>query len=83
MYIGGDTDITFAYLDLDDIKNFYSFYKEVADQHDPKFYPKYSFLPTNTLRIATPPRVLCMRVNTPPLRRGLTRMHPPLSHKNQ
>ena len=31
MYIGGDTDITSAYLDLDDIKNFYSSYKEVAD----------------------------------------------------
>ena len=44
-------------------KNFHGSYKEVADQHDPKFYPKYSFLPTNTLRIATPPRVLCMRVN--------------------
>ena len=66
MYIGGDTDITSAYLDLDDIKNFYSSYKEVADQHHPEFYPKYSFLPTNTLRIATPPEY-CACVLTPPL----------------
>ena len=77
MYTGGDTDITSVYLDLDDIKNFYSSYKEVADQQNPEIYPKYSFLPTNTLRSVTPPRVLSMRVNTPLLRRGLTRMNPP------
>jgi len=66
-WFGGGTDITPAYLDLDDMKHFHGSYKEVADKHDPEFYPKYYFLPTNTLRIATPDRVLCMRVITPGL----------------
>jgi len=40
-WFGGGTDITPAYLDLDDMKHFHGSYKAVADKHDPEFYPKF------------------------------------------
>ena len=39
-WFGGGTDITPAYLDTDDMKHFHGTYKEIADKHDPEFYPK-------------------------------------------
>jgi len=40
-WFGGGTDITPAYLDTDDMKHFHGTYKEIADKHDPEFYPKF------------------------------------------
>jgi coproporphyrinogen III oxidase len=40
-WFGGGTDITPAYLDVDDMKHFHGTYKEACDKHDPTFYPKF------------------------------------------
>jgi len=40
-WFGGGTDITPAYIDLDDMKHFHGTYKEVCDNHDPEYYPKF------------------------------------------
>eukprot|EP00802_Teleaulax_amphioxeia_P010296 Tamp_10322.p1 GENE.Tamp_10322~~Tamp_10322.p1 ORF type:complete len:404 (+),score=114.16 Tamp_10322:173-1213(+) len=40
-WFGGGTDITPAYLDTDDMKHFHGTYKEICDNHDPEFYPKF------------------------------------------
>ncbi|EKX45131.1 plastid coproporphyrinogen oxidase [Guillardia theta CCMP2712] len=40
-WFGGGTDITPAYLNVDDMKYFHGTYKEVCDKHDPEFYPKF------------------------------------------
>lgn len=39
-WFGGGTDITPAYLNVDDMKHFHGVYKQVCDKHDPAFYPK-------------------------------------------
>ncbi len=40
-WFGGGTDITPAYLDVDDMKHFHCTYKNVCDKHDSNFYPKF------------------------------------------
>ncbi|CAM9751067.1 unnamed protein product [Ascophyllum nodosum] len=40
-WFGGGTDITPAYLDVDDMVHFHSAYKGVCDKHDPEYYPKF------------------------------------------
>lgn len=40
-WFGGGTDITPAYLNIDDIKHFHGTYKSAFDKHDPEFYPKF------------------------------------------
>ena len=40
-WFGGGTDITPAYLDVDDMKHFHGTYKDVCDKHDNNFYPKF------------------------------------------
>jgi coproporphyrinogen III oxidase len=40
-WFGGGTDITPAYLDVDDMKHFHQTYKDVCDLHDKTFYPKF------------------------------------------
>ena len=40
-WFGGGTDITPAYLNVDDVKHFHGVYKTVCDNHDPSFYPRF------------------------------------------
>mmetsp|Transcript_27446 Transcript_27446/g.79118 ORF Transcript_27446/g.79118 Transcript_27446/m.79118 type:complete len:398 (-) Transcript_27446:206-1399(-) len=40
-WFGGGTDITPAYVNEEDMKQFHGTYKEVCDKHDPEFYPKF------------------------------------------
>jgi coproporphyrinogen III oxidase len=40
-WFGGGTDITPAYLDVEDMKHFHGTYKKIMDKHDPAFYPKF------------------------------------------
>jgi coproporphyrinogen III oxidase len=40
-WFGGGTDITPAYLDVDDMKHFHGVYKKMCDNHDSSFYPTF------------------------------------------
>lgn len=40
-WFGGGTDITPAYLNIDDMKHFHGTLKEACDKNDPEFYPKF------------------------------------------
>eukprot|EP00904_Undaria_pinnatifida_P005687 jgi/Undpi1/2248/HiC_scaffold_12.g05634.m1 len=40
-WFGGGTDITPAYLDLEDMVHFHGTYKKVCDKHDPEYYTKF------------------------------------------
>eukprot|EP00349_Pseudokeronopsis_sp_Brazil_P008069 CAMPEP_0202967838 /NCGR_PEP_ID=MMETSP1396-20130829/12860_1 /ASSEMBLY_ACC=CAM_ASM_000872 /TAXON_ID= /ORGANISM="Pseudokeronopsis sp., Strain Brazil" /LENGTH=370 /DNA_ID=CAMNT_0049693375 /DNA_START=67 /DNA_END=1176 /DNA_ORIENTATION=- len=40
-WFGGGTDITPAYLDVDDMKHFHGVYRDMCNAHDPTFYDKF------------------------------------------
>lgn len=40
-WFGGGTDITPSYLDRDDLKHFHGTYKQICDQFNPTWYPKF------------------------------------------
>jgi len=40
-WFGGGTDITPSYLDVEDMKHFHGTYKNVCDQFDPSWYPRF------------------------------------------
>jgi coproporphyrinogen III oxidase len=40
-WFGGGTDITPAYLDVDDMKHFHGTYKNAFDKLDPAYYPRF------------------------------------------
>ncbi len=40
-WFGGGTDITPAYLDVEDMKHFHGTYKAVCDRHDPAYYKRF------------------------------------------
>jgi len=40
-WFGGGTDITPSYVNEDDMKHFHGTYKEICDNHDPKYYEEF------------------------------------------